>query len=39
MRRKYVIFKPEKHSVVFGNLVDKKINRVIGRILRVTSEK
>jgi hypothetical protein len=38
MRRKYIIFKPEKHAVVMGNLTDKKTGKIIGKILRVSSE-
>jgi hypothetical protein len=36
MRRRYVVFNPGKHSVLAGNLV--KSGKIIGRILRVTSE-
>ena len=38
MRRKHVVFQPGKHSVLAGNLTDKKSGKIIGRILRVTSE-
>ena len=38
MRRKDVAFNPDKHSVVAGNLTLKKSGKIVGKILRVTSE-
>ena len=38
MRRKYVAFNPDKHAVFAGNLTLKKSGKIIGKILRVTSE-
>ena len=37
-RRKYVAFNPDNHAVVAGNLTHKKSGKIIGKILRVTSE-
>ena len=36
--RKHVDFKPERHSIVAGNLVDKKSGRPIGIIQRVYTD-
>ena len=38
IRRRCVVFQPGKHTVLAGNLTDTKSGKIIGRILRVTSE-
>lgn len=38
VQRKHIEFNPDKHSVIMGNLCDKKTLKVIGKVLRCYSE-
>jgi hypothetical protein len=38
IQRKHIEFNPGKHTVIMGNLCDKKTLKVIGKVLRCYSE-